>query len=258
MKSSLNIQSMQQVWSKLLHHGEGNSPEPQIEFEETISAVFSLGPCYHYLLDFYDMSINNISSSFKEIHGIDSEEIHHINQIIGLVHPEDIPFVISAENLAIEMICNELGADKLMKYKLCYNFRIKTAGDKYELLNHQSLLLSQNEDGKLGKAINIHTIISHLTQKNNFNLSLIGIGEPSYLNIEVRNHRPELFQNQIFTRREMEVLKLITEGLTSEGIADRLFISHETVKTHRKNILEKSACTNTAELIKRSINEGWV
>lgn len=49
--------------------------------------------------------------------------------------------------------------------------------------------------------------------------------------------------------REIEVLGLIMQGLTNQNIADKLFISYETVKSHRKNILEKTGAKNTAALI---------
>jgi DNA-binding NarL/FixJ family response regulator len=57
-----------------------------------------------------------------------------------------------------------------------------------------------------------------------------------------------LIKHQI-TDREMEVIRLIADGLNSDYIAKKLFISEHTVKTHRKNILEKLNLKNTAELI---------
>ena len=51
------------------------------------------------------------------------------------------------------------------------------------------------------------------------------------------------------SEREMEVVRLIADGLNSEEIATRLFLSEHTVKTHRKNILEKLNLSNTAELV---------
>ena len=49
--------------------------------------------------------------------------------------------------------------------------------------------------------------------------------------------------------REMEVLGLIMQGLTNQEIADRLFISFETVRSHRKNILEKTGAKNSIALM---------
>lgn len=53
----------------------------------------------------------------------------------------------------------------------------------------------------------------------------------------------------VITRREKEVLLLITEGLTNAEIADKLFISVTTVDTHRKNLLSKFEARNIASLI---------
>jgi len=55
--------------------------------------------------------------------------------------------------------------------------------------------------------------------------------------------------NQKLSIREIEVLGLIMQGLTNIEIAEKLFISYETVKTHRKHILEKTDAKNTAALI---------
>lgn len=64
-------------------------------------------------------------------------------------------------------------------------------------------------------------------------------------------------QNSL-SEREIEVLKLIVDGLTSQQIADKLFISYFTVAKHRKNIGDKLGIKNTAGLIKYSIENNLV
>lgn len=54
----------------------------------------------------------------------------------------------------------------------------------------------------------------------------------------------------VLTRREMEVLKLISDGLTNNEIADKIFVSPLTVDSHRKNLLLKLGAKNTAALVK--------
>ncbi|RLD78291.1 MAG: DNA-binding response regulator [Bacteroidetes bacterium] len=55
------------------------------------------------------------------------------------------------------------------------------------------------------------------------------------------------------TNRELEVIKLISEGLSYKEIAEKLFISVRTVETHRNNILEKLNLNNNIELVKYAI-----
>ena len=53
------------------------------------------------------------------------------------------------------------------------------------------------------------------------------------------------------TQREGEVLKALSEGYSYQDIADILFISHETVKKHLKNIYRKLNVKNKIQAINR-------
>lgn len=55
------------------------------------------------------------------------------------------------------------------------------------------------------------------------------------------------------TRREIEILKLICDGYSSKDISEKLFISINTVETHRKKILLKLNVKNTAGVVKYAI-----
>jgi DNA-binding NarL/FixJ family response regulator len=56
------------------------------------------------------------------------------------------------------------------------------------------------------------------------------------------------------TRRELELLKLISEGYTSMEIADKMFLGYETIRSYRKNLHLKLGAHNTAELTKIAID----
>jgi DNA-binding NarL/FixJ family response regulator len=58
--------------------------------------------------------------------------------------------------------------------------------------------------------------------------------------------------------REIEILVAICQGLSTQEIADKLFISKRTVDKHRANILEKSGCKNSASLVVYAIKNGFI
>ena len=58
------------------------------------------------------------------------------------------------------------------------------------------------------------------------------------------------------TKREIEILKLITEEYTNQEIADKLFISSRTVDSHRRTLLQKLNVKNTAGLVRYALNHG--
>jgi DNA-binding NarL/FixJ family response regulator len=60
------------------------------------------------------------------------------------------------------------------------------------------------------------------------------------------------------THKEIEVIKYISQGLTNRDIAEKLVLSEETIKSHRKNIMSKLNIHNTAELVRYAIENGVI
>jgi DNA-binding NarL/FixJ family response regulator len=60
------------------------------------------------------------------------------------------------------------------------------------------------------------------------------------------------------TKRELEVLQHIAEGLTDQEIADKLFLSMRTVNWHRANLIAKTGSKNTVNLITYAIKNKLV
>ena len=63
---------------------------------------------------------------------------------------------------------------------------------------------------------------------------------------------------EVLSEREMDVLLGICRGLSTQEIADELFLSKRTVDTHRANILEKTGSKNTASLVVYAIKNNLV
>jgi DNA-binding NarL/FixJ family response regulator len=59
-----------------------------------------------------------------------------------------------------------------------------------------------------------------------------------------------------FTRREVEVLELIAEGLANREIGEHLYVSEETVKTHVKTLLEKLHARSRAHAVALALRNG--
>lgn len=95
------------------------------------------------------------------------------------------------------------------------------------------------------------------------------IGGGSYFSQEVLSnligslrhspHHQQLIQDdKALSEREMEILLEICSGLTNQEIAEKLFISKRTVDKHRANILEKTGCRNTANIVVYAIKNHLV
>lgn len=75
-------------------------------------------------------------------------------------------------------------------------------------------------------------------------------------------HSPSVLSDsseiEALTEREIEILKLVAEGMTNKEIGDELFISHRTVDTHRTNLMKKLEVNNVAGLIRFAMKNGLV
>lgn len=114
---------------------------------------------------------------------------------------------------------------------------------------HGYLLKKTNKE-ELGRAI--HVLMSG---KNYYSKGVIE--ELAHSPAEDLNEcRPETIQS--LTRREVEILKLISEENSTTEIAEKLYISIPTVETHRRNLMIKLNARNLAGLVKYAVKHGLV
>ena len=85
-----------------------------------------------------------------------------------------------------------------------------------------------------------------------FSKEVINLALNAHKKIKVRKKELEEIN---LTKRESEILKLISEGKINHEIADQLFISERTVEAHRANVMKKMKSRNTAELIRKAIEK---
>lgn len=79
-----------------------------------------------------------------------------------------------------------------------------------------------------------------------------------YLRLQQVIHNSNAMVGPAITERERSVLTLMTEGLNSKAIGERLSISKNTVDTHRRRMMDKLGCNSVADLIRYALREGLV
>jgi DNA-binding NarL/FixJ family response regulator len=114
--------------------------------------------------------------------------------------------------------------------------------------NQQSFVQKMMDNGASGY------VLKNATQAELMEgITTVAAGK-TYLSFEAGQSLHQRKKNSIvLTRREMEVLELIAEGMTNNEIAAKLFVGSTTVDTHRKNLLAKFDVKNTAALIKLAV-----
>ena len=207
------------------------------EIENSIYAVFDLHK-NKYLLQ---------SKEQIEIFGFGKQEGQCINFEMHYerIHPDDLAFVLETDNMQYQFFSN-LPFNEKKDYKLVYDFRTRNTDGFYVRYIHQSIPLEQDKDGRTWLTLVISHPISERTTNEKPQRRLINIktGEQHLFNkIDKKN------SGTVLTKREQEVLILISRGYDSYNIADKMKISINTVNNHRQSILRKTKTENATQAV---------
>ncbi len=161
--------------------------------------------------------------------------------------------------LDLEMpVLNGIETSKIIKEKYeDTGIIILTMYDDEQMIAHlmeigaNGYLLKDTTEEELHKAI--HSVHDNQFYFNDFVSKALLSGVKAK-----RKPQPKIGNNIEVTRRESEVLQLICEELTTQEMADKLFLSPRTIEGHRQNLIEKFGVKNTAGLIIRAIKLGFI
>jgi DNA-binding CsgD family transcriptional regulator len=251
-----NNHLLKPVWDKFPQIFDADYTSlPAVDLLKLISEIFVVGDYYYFLIDFLENRLKQPSPNLCAMHGL-SDFPANLQGILDLIHPDDIAFVLRAEENCYAKVA-EIGAEYTKNLKSSYCFRMRVADGSYRLFHHQAIVLDVDAQHRVLRSLNIHIDIQHLTKHNNYIATIIGInGRTDFYNIDLSSANTKEWQKPSLTRREMEILPLVANGYSSSAIAERLHISQQTVRIHRRSILRKTQTTNSSSMVKKCIEEG--
>ncbi|MGK7391654.1 MAG: response regulator transcription factor [Candidatus Cyclobacteriaceae bacterium M2_1C_046] len=261
-----NVAPVFKVWKEEMSaHIQRYTPYNISQQLMQMAALFSPGQFYYWVLNFHNLDLDYVHPGTKDVLGVDSEDFT-MEKLLNMLPPEELIILKKKEALTADFLFNFLKPEQMPFYKIVYFFRVQdTKGNLHNML-HQATTLTVSDTGRVEHSLGIHTDISHLSLTRNQKVSFISLsGGPSYFNLdpEIETFDPENScpvgaLSKTFSKRELEVIKLFAEGLSSAEAAERMNISKHTVITHRKNMLAKSNCSNMTELVARCLVEGVI
>jgi DNA-binding CsgD family transcriptional regulator len=249
-----NVKKLVEIWKQIPSQ---NTEELEINNQDIIKKyidVFHIGEYFYLIFNTTTAKAEFVSPQIFPMMGIQPEEFS-LELFLNCMHPEDFPYYHHYEKSAVEFFTN-LPQEHFFNYKFSYDFRLTTKNGETKRFLQQVVPIYYFPEGG-ARTLGIFTDITHLGITGIPKLSFIGMnGSPSYYN----HHLTTDFKkaDKVFTKRELEILDFVIQGMKSEDIAKKLNLSLYTIQTHRKNILKKSGCKNLHQLISTSIREGWI
>jgi len=230
--------------------GEQNSNLELLQNRQFID-LMERAPCVVFIINHASSRYEFFSKNVREVMGYTSEEM-----IAG-----GVPFGMSLchesqrEILAGQVIprlfhfFKEFSERKeLKKVKAAYNFKYYRKDGQVRWTLHQMSVIEMDENGGPLLSMVFMTDVTTLKKDDKIDFTVSKLSDEGYYEPFFTTNFPDGSRAEL-TPREWEIVTLINAGKTSAEIADGLHLSVHTVKTHRKNILEKFEANNTAHLL---------
>lgn len=232
------------------------------EFKK-FTSIFALGNSYLYIVNLHNFELEYISDSAEAFVGKNASDID-VKDLLRTVIPEEIECINLKSKVINDFYTSFVDKENVLAYKNMFSYRMKDPNGQIRSMLYQAFPLSVLENGTPEHVVCIQTDVSHLKMSSTNDVSFIHMnGGKCYFNVEISKgtfdpkRSDDDFSNSL-TEREKQIVIKFSRGLNAEQIAEELNLSHHTIKTHRRNVLQKSGCRNTTELVAKCLTNGII
>ncbi len=206
----------------------------------------------HQCLWIFDYHLNNfyyISSNTNFFHkkDIDLVKENGYDYFIKNTYPNDILYLLHIHKSTWKFLQNLDKNQSVTDLKVNYVIQLRNALGKYVAVNQQVKLVETDKQGNiwlsLGSFEEVNDKLSYLPYIQN----VVSGKKTNLFKTSFSKHN---FEVPKLSERELELLKYLTENFTQKEISERMYISMDTLKTHRKNLYRKLHAADKKEAMK--------
>lgn len=197
------------------------------------------------IFDFSQRKMIFYSSNFGSLLGYEQADYKELGQYFfaGKIHPDDA-LKLSINGVTIMKLMNSFSSDEKLNHKHIYEYRILNAQNQYVRVIEQYQVLELDAKGQAWLMLNIVDISPNQDIQEDSRSQLLNFRTGKIIVLDP----PQDVEFEL-TKREIEILKLVRDGLLSKEISGKLDISVHTVNTHRQRFLEKLGANNSLEAV---------
>lgn len=204
-----------------------------------------------YIIDYLKKNFLYVSPNSLFLCGLTAEKMMELNYKFYFDFvPENEHALLLEFNRAGFAFFDTFAPDEREDWYIQYDFHIINGGNPI-LINHKLTPLELTSDGRVWLAL---CVVSTSTHTKPGHVELHRIGSPDYFEYNLVTRRWVSRTLPSLTDGEKMVITLSIQGLTMTEIADKMCLSHDTIKKYRKQIYEKLRVRNISEAIVSATN----
>ena len=205
-----------------------------------------------YIINYQQRNFEYVSDNPLFLCGLTSDEVKELGYDFYFknVGEQDLNLLLKINQIGFDFFDN-LPVLERKDYTISYDFHIINEKKNSILINHKLTPLFLNEEGKIWKAM---CIVSLSPNHSSGNIIISNINSDIFSEFNLETDSWEKRQKVKLSERETEILSLYARGLTINEIAEKIFISPDTVKFHRRKLFEKMGVDNITEALSYATN----
>ncbi|ASW76551.1 DNA-binding response regulator [Chryseobacterium piperi] len=199
-----------------------------------------------YIIDYYHKNFEYVSQNPLFLCGLTAEEVRSMGFefYFKYVKKDDLELLLKIDQLGFDFY-KKIPMDEKKWYTISCDFHL-LSDNKPVLVNHKLTPIFLTKEGKIWKALCVVSLSTHM-EAGNITISKCGSGD--YWSYDIKE---DVWRNQKkvkLTERERDILRYYAQGYSINGIADKIFISPDTIKFHRRKLFEKIQVSNISEAL---------
>lgn len=205
-----------------------------------------------YIINYQQRNFEYVSDNPLFLCGLTSDEVKELGYDFYFknVGEQDLNLLLKINQIGFDFF-DDLPVSERKDYTISYDFHIINEKKNSILINHKLTPLFLNEEGKIWKAM---CIVSLSPNHSSGNIIISNINSDIFSEFNLETDSWEKRQKVKLSERETEILSLYARGLTINEIAEKIFISPDTVKFHRRKLFEKMGVDNITEALSYATN----
>jgi len=209
-----------------------------------------IGPCALTVFDIEEQRFLYVEDDIEKISGIPKDDYFNkgIKYLFSRLAYDNIPALVKStyhERQYLKKIPVETYQDLIINREYAY----REKGDKRWILQ-QIIRHLVNDDGAVFAIVTLQINIDHLKCDNKFRYYIYNRRLNEIVYPKKKKRLPLDITLNVLSSREKEIVELLSLGFSNQQIADKLFISYHTVRTHRKNIFKKLGCSSVLDMVR--------
>ena len=217
------------------------------------------GRCFYFIADYRHRQLVHVQGPVEEMTGYPAEAWtgRWYPELGRLIHPDDREDVLFLADRANRFLYAQPPGTRLGSRSALTFRAVRRDGRVFGCMLCETPL-HMDSQGSVRYTVTRVADMSHLKTEPCVSLNLLNADDAAQLPQTCRPPETPAAVSPKISSREKEVIRLLADGLNSREIADRLFVSPHTVRTHRKNLLARTHTCSAGELVGFAVRNGVI